>query len=264
MKRFLFVLTVALAAIAAPAAAQMIGEEAGERVIASLSQNAVGITADFTGSEIFVFGAVARDRLPDTRDEDLDIIITVTGPVKRTMLRKKNRVFGIWVNTESIQIDRAPSFYAVATTGPLDEILSSTEDLRRRITMGAAVRVVGEAGKVEDPARFRDAVIRLNRAAGVYFEQIDEVALLEGTLFQSHFELPSNIVEGEYRAEVFLLRNKTVRDSFTTTITVQKVGVEQWIYTLAHEQALIYGLLSIVLALAAGWGASEVFRLMRR
>ncbi len=46
-------------------------------------------------------------------------------------------------------------------------------------------------------------------------------------------------------------------------IGVRKVGLERWIYTLAHEQPLIYGLLSLAIAIAAGWSASAVFRYIR-
>lgn len=245
-------------------AAPAMAEGKDERVIAALSQNAVGITADFTGSEIFVFGAIGRNRHPDASDDELNIIVTVSGPDLRTTVRKKNRAFGIWVNTESVEIDEAPSFYAVATTGPLRDILSNTDDLRHRISIDRAVRLVGESGKVENPGDFRAAVIRLNRAAGVYFEDIGGVDVIERTLFQTHFQLPSNIVEGDYEARVFLLRGGAVLDDFVTAIEVRKVGVERWIFNLAHDNAPVYGVLSIFVALFAGWGASEAFRLLRR
>lgn len=250
-----------LVAAAFPVAAE---QSPSERVIAALSQNAVGITADFTGSEIFVFGAIGRDRFPDARDDDLNVIVTVSGPKERVTIRKKSREFGIWVNTQDVEIDEAPSFYAVATTGPLREILSSTADLRYRISVDSAVRLVGESGNVEHPEDFREAVIRLNRAAGVYFENIGDVEMIERTLFNAHFKLPSNIVEGDYVARVYLLREGAVLDMFATAIKVRKVGIERWIYTLAHERAALYGLLSILVALLAGWGASEAFRLLRR
>ncbi|MEM7491144.1 MAG: TIGR02186 family protein, partial [Pseudomonadota bacterium] len=38
---------------------------------------------------------------------------------------------------------------------------------------------------------------------------------------------------------------------------------ERFIYNLAHDRPLIYGLLSLAIAIAAGWGASAVFRLVR-
>ena len=43
-----------------------------------------------------------------------------------------------------------------------------------------------------------------------------------------------------------------------------KVGLERLIYTMAQEHSAIYGLLSILIALAAGWLASTFFRLVFR
>lgn len=259
MTRAVLALLIAFG-FAAPASA----EGGAERVIASLSQKAVGITADFSGSEIFLYGAIERDRLPDERDDGLNVIVTLTGPDERVVVRRKARQLGIWVNSDSVEVDRAPSFYAVATTGPIADILSHTSDLRHRITIERAVRLVGESRVVADPLSFADAVIRIRRRSGVYFEQIGGVELISRTLFQTQIELPSNIVEGDYEARVYLLRNGRVLDDFATAVEVRKVGLERWIYTLAYEQSLLYGILSIIVALLAGWGASEAFRLLRR
>ncbi|MEL7464252.1 MAG: TIGR02186 family protein [Pseudomonadota bacterium] len=235
-----------------------------ERIIASLSQKSVGITTDFDGSQIFVFGAIERDRLADERDEELDVIIAITGPDQRVILRKKDRRFGIWVNAESVEIDAAPSFYAVASSGPLQGILSETSDLRHRITIDKAIRLVGEAGKVANPGEFSEAIVRIRRDKGIYFEDIGGVEIISGTLFQTTVDLPANLVEGDYQAKVFLLRGGRVVDDFATKIEVRKVGLERWLYNLAHEHSLLYGLFSIFVALLAGWGASEVFRQLRR
>ncbi|MFN3262705.1 MAG: TIGR02186 family protein [Pikeienuella sp.] len=247
-----------LALLALPAGA------AEERVIAALSQKAVGITATFTGSQIFVFGAVERARLPDARDDALSVIVTISGPRQAKVVRKKERVFGLWINVESVEIDEAPSFYAVAASGPLFEVLSHTEDLRHRISIERTMRVVGEAGAAADPLEFQEAAIRLNRGAGVYSEAASGVEIIGRTLFQTSIDLPSNLVEGDYEARVFLLRDRQVLDRFATTLEVRKVGLERFLYTLAHEQSLLYGLLSVLVALLAGWGASEAARLLRR
>lgn len=257
-------LTELLTAIFALCAAAATANETQERVLAALSQNAVGITADFTGSEIFVYGAVERNRISDERDDSIQIIIAVTGPDERVIVRKKSRKLGIWVNDASAEIDSAPSFYAVATSGPLDQILTETSDLRHRITIDKAIRLVGEARNVGDPSEFSDAIIRLRRASGIYFEKIGGVSIIERMLFQTRIELPANIVEGDYKAKVYLLREGRVIDDFATTIKVRKVGLERWIYNLAHEHSLLYGILSILVALLAGWGASEIFRQLRR
>lgn len=235
-----------------------------QRVIAALSQNAVSITTDFSGSEIFVYGAIERNRFPDARDDDLDVIIAVIGPSEPIVIRKKSRVLGVWANTEEALIDSAPSFYAIATTGPLSEILSRDADIENRITMESAIRIAGVERGITNPLAYRDAIIRINRDKGVYFDRIGGVKFTGRTLFQTQLELPANIFEGDYAARVFLLRGGEVLDSFQTGIRVRKVGLERWIYTLANENSLIYGLLSILVALLAGWGASEAFRLLRR
>ncbi|MEM7525510.1 MAG: TIGR02186 family protein [Pseudomonadota bacterium] len=256
-------LAVSVAA-ATSAGAPCAAQSANERVIASLSQNAVGITTDFSGSRIFVFGAVERNRLADERDDDLNLIIAITGPQERVILRKKARRFGVWVNTESVEIDSAPSFYTLATTGPMKEILTETSDLRHRITIKRAIRLVGEAQNVADPRDFSDALVRLRRRSGVYSEAIGSVDFTSGTLFQTSIQLPANIIEGDYEARVYLLRDGRVLDDFVTGIEVRKVGLERWIYNLAHENSLLYGFFSIFVALFAGWAASETFRLLRR
>lgn len=250
--------------VAMTAAAEVEPDPGQERVIASLSQNTVGITADFTGSQIFVYGAIERDRWSDVRDDEIDVVIAVTGPDQRVVIRKKARKFGIWVNNESVEIDAAPSFYAVATTRPFAEILSETSDLRHKITIDRAIRLVGEAQNVADPGEFADAIVRLRRGSGIYYEEIGAVGVISRTLFQTTIDLPANIVEGDYSAKVFLLRDKRVIDDFSTRIEVRKVGLERWLYNLAYDQALLYGLLSLLVGLAAGWGASEIFRQLRR
>ena len=236
----------------------------GPRVIASLSQNAVSITTDFSGSEIFVYGAIERERPIDESDDGLGVIITVQGPTSPVTVRKKDRVFGVWANAESAVIDSAASFYALASTAPLAEILTDAENSRSNVTVDNSIHIAAGPRGIADPEAYRKAVIRLNRNRGVYFDMIGDVEMVGKTLFQTHIQLPANLIEGNYTARIFRTRAGDVIDDFQTGIRVQKVGLERWIYNLAHENSLIYGLLSILVALMAGWGASEIFRLLKR
>ncbi|SFI00214.1 TIGR02186 family protein [Albimonas pacifica] len=233
-----------------------------EKVVAALSHNQVSITTTYSGSEIFVFGAVKRSR--PARAERPDVIVTISGPSGPVTVRRKDRGFGIWANRESTVIDQAPAFYAVAATGPLDEILSATENLRHRVGLDLQVRAIGAASDVEDPESFREAVIRLMRVRGLYVEAPIEVDVIEDTLFATHVALPANIVEGDYIARVFLLNEGKVLDLHESIVGVRKVGLERWLYALSREAPLAYGLLALAVALAAGWGASEAFRALRR
>ena len=86
----------------------------------------------------------------------------------------------------------------------------------------------------------------------------------EETLFQTRIEMPANLVEGDYAAEFFLVRDREVISSGATIISVEKAGIERWLYNLSRDEPLAYGLMSVALALAAGWLAAAAFRLARR
>jgi uncharacterized protein (TIGR02186 family) len=232
-----------------------------EQVVLGLSKDQVAITATFDGSEILLFGAVKREQtIPEG---PLDVIVTISGPSEPVTVRRKDRRFGIWINTDAVEVDAAPSFYAVATTRPLTEALSDVEDLRHRISIPRAIRSVGAPMTVTDTENFTDALIRIRTSEDRYQQLDGQVDLTEATLFNTSIALPANLTEGKYEARIYLTREGAVVSDYSTTIDVRKVGLERFLYTLAHEQPLVYGLLSLFIAIAAGWGASAAFRMIK-
>lgn len=235
---------------------------AQEGVVAGLSQDRIDITADFDGSDILIYGAVKRETpLPSG---PLDVIVTVEGPGMPENVRRKSRVFGVWLNTDVVTIDLAPSFYAVATTGPLADIVSDTEDMRQSISVPRAIRSVGAPQTVENSQEFTDALIRLRTARGLYALNEGAVRLTEQTLFRTDIDLPANLVEGNYKTRIFLVRDRKVVSLYEKTIFVRKVGLERWLFRLSQQQPALYGILALVIAAAAGWGASAAFQIVRR
>ncbi len=249
-------LALILFALTLPAAAQ-------EQIVAGMSQNRVSITADFEGSEILIYGAVKRDTPVPEGKGPLEVIVTVEGPSTAVTVRRKDRVAGIWLNNAEVRVDSAPSFYAVATTGPLDHILSETEDLRHAITIERVIRAVGITAEAEQAGDFLLGLQRVRTNEGRYRVLQGKIELTEETLFRTDIMLPSNLTEGEYKVRLFLLRDQRVIASQERVIGVRKEGLERWIFNLAQEQPLLYGLLSLVLAAVSGWGASAAFRLVR-
>ncbi|WP_147125920.1 TIGR02186 family protein [Shimia ponticola] len=235
---------------------------AEETIVADLSQRRVAITTDFNGSEILIFGAVKR-LAPLTSLEPLDVIITVSGPPSPVTVRRKDKIAIIWANRDEVEIDSAPSFYAILSSGPIEDILSETEDLRHKITKEKMIRSV-DAGGVADAAAFTDALIRIQQQKGAFYADEDAVSFDEQTLFRTTVDLPANLTEGDYRTQIFLVRDGAVVSKFETDIAVQKVGLERFLYNLAYNQPLIYGLMSLAIAIIAGWLASALFSAFRR
>ncbi|MEM6971889.1 MAG: TIGR02186 family protein [Pseudomonadota bacterium] len=230
-----------------------------EEVVAHLSQTQVSITTNFEGSEIEIFGAVRREEaIPDA---PMHVIVTVTGPAMAVSIRKRERRYGVWVNGPAVQIDTAPSLYAVASTGPLEEILSHTDNLRHRISLDEVIRLIDAPDwLLEERDDYRDAVSRLHAHKGLYFTIDDGVTLLEDTLFFTSVPLPADLVEGNYSARVFLLRDRAVIDAFEAEVAVGTVGFERIVRLLAFEMPAVYGIVAVVVALVAGWAGSAVFR----
>ncbi len=257
MMRFFIMLVLLL-----PAFAYAAEDTVPEEIIADLSQNKVSINTNFDGSNILVFGAIKRET-PVPSDAPLGLIITISGPSEKIVVRRKSRVAGIWVNTDAVRLDKAPSFYAVSTNAPVKDVLTSDEDHRFRVTIRQAIRSVWTTQLAPDAPQFTEALIRQREDQNLYQLNEGGVKLAEDTLFRSTVALPSNLVEGNYSTRIFLTRNGRVVSAYSTNLDVRKVGMERWIFNLAHQKPLYYGLLSILIAVAAGWGASTVFRYIR-
>ena len=236
---------------------------AGEEIVSGLSQNRVAITANFDGSEILVYGAVKRDS-PTPKGAPLEVIITVEGPSTPLVIRRKEYVAGIWVNASAITVDAAPSFYAVATSGPIDNILTRTEDLRFKITLDHAIRAIGAASEAQGAEEFTAALRRIRSDDQSYRLMQGRVQLVQETLFRTDIALPANLIEGAYKVRMFITRDGRVLDQEERLIDVRKAGLERALYVMAHEQPFLYGLISLDLAALAGWAASASFRLLWR
>jgi uncharacterized protein (TIGR02186 family) len=233
-----------------------------EEVVLGMSKDTVSINTNFDGSEILIFGAVKRES-PIQYDPRLQVIITVAGPDETVMVRRKEKRFGIWVNTDAVEIDRAPSFYAIATSTALGLSLSETEDLRHKVSIPRAIRSVGAPDTIQDSSRFTDALIRIKTASNQYQLNEGTISIDAQTLFRTAIKLPAALTEGNYLTRIFLTRGGAVVSKYETSIFVRKVGLERWLFKLSRENALLYGLMSLAIAIAAGWGASAAFRLIK-
>lgn len=230
------------------------GSARAQDLIADLSSHRVDITTGFTGADLLLFGSV---------DDTGDIVVTVTGPKETVTVRRKNRVAGIWMNTNSIEFAGAPNFYAVASSRPLDEI-APPEVLARQEIGADHLRLKAadgyESRAREEVAEFRKALIRRKRAQGLYAQTPGDVTVIASKLFRTQVHFPATLATGIYTAVVYLIRDGRVVHAQTTPLVVEKVGIGAEVYTFAHTRSATYGLAAIVIAIVAGWLAAAVFR----
>ena len=239
-----------------------VGPAVSQDIVLGLSKQEIGITAFFDGSEILIFGAVKHESEASS-EGDLDVVVTISSPRSPVTVRRKEKRLGIWVNVDALEVDLAPSFYAVATTRPFDEVVSKASDLWHQISVRQLIRAVSVPVAVENPEEFTEALVRVRENDGLYQTLSGAVILQDQTLFSTSVSLPSNLVEGAYTARIFLMNDGDVVSEYQTSIDVRKVGMERWLYNLAHERPVVYGLLSLAIAIFAGWAAAAAFRAVR-
>jgi uncharacterized protein (TIGR02186 family) len=223
----------------------------GEGLVADLTSHLIAITTGFTGASVVLFGAT---------DGPGDVVVAVRGPDREMTVRRKNRVAGIWVNTQEITFANVPSFYAVAASRPIEEIASPA---------AAALYRLGIANLKPEPKTtapsavvdaFRAALERTQQQAGLFVNWTGKVDFLGERLFRTTIAFPSNVPTGTYLVEVFLVRDKDVVSGQTTPLVVSKVGVDAAVFEFAIRQPGFYGAIAVLTAMVAGWLASLPFR----
>jgi uncharacterized protein (TIGR02186 family) len=235
---------------------------AAERLIASLSNHRVMITSNYTGVELVLFGTIERDAASPARHGPYDIVATVTGPRESVRTRRKQRVLGIWVNTESRTFIDPPSYLAVLASHPLDAITAIDNEKRLKLGIRNTAfpeLIHNDIGEVSnDP--FRTALVRLMRERGLYTEEPNAVTFLTPTLFRAAISLPAQVPIGTYDVDVKLFADGSLITRSDSAFEIVKVGFEQFVVNAAREHALLYGLATAMMALLTGWIASVAFR----
>lgn len=235
---------------------------AAEHLVASLTNHRVMITSNYTGVELVLFGSVERDAASPRRIAPYDIVATITGPRESLRTRRKQRLLGIWVNTQARTFVDPPSYLAVLTNRPLAAIASA--ETRRRLQLGIADTPLPELihndiGEVSnDP--FRAALMRLMRERGLFSEQPNAVTFLTPTLFRAAIQLPAQVPVGTYTVAVKLFADGDLIAHTDSAFEIVKVGFEQFVVNAAREHGLLYGFATALMAMATGWIASVAFR----
>ncbi len=261
MTRTVFIAFAGLIALATAAAAQPGGLR--ERIEADVSSRQIGIESDFAGIQVVVFGAVDNSQQRTAEENLYDVAVVIRGPNEPTVVRQKDRVFGLWVNQAAKVFTDVPQYYAVLSTRPLGEIAPQDvleehhigfENLRFTLAEDA------EPPTTEQEEAFRNALIRIKEAESLYQKRDFAVAFISRSLFRATVSLPANVPVGVYDVEIFLFRNGELLDTHETELRIEKQGLERFIFNLAYENSLIYGIAGVIIAIIAGLAASAAFR----
>ncbi|TWT15525.1 TIGR02186 family protein [Reyranella sp. CPCC 100927] len=238
-----------LLALGAPAAAL------AQPLLVDLSRPRVSITSAFRGADVLVFGTI---------DGPGDVVITVSGPVTRQTILRKERVFGLWVNAGRQAFDDVPAYYAIAATRPLEEVLPTGGVPGTPVTLDErleAVRAVdAQRRRPLDLTDFRQGLIAAKRREGLFPDTVNPITVVGGRLFRAELRFPSRLPVGDYEVRAYIFRDNQAVAAVSRPLVVSKAGFSARVSEAAHEIAPVYGAGAIALALAIGWLAGVVAR----
>lgn len=232
-----------------------------ESIQIGLSTDVIRITADFSGADLTIFGSVENADPTINRQGGYDVIVVLEGPARPVTVRRKDRVLGVWVNTESEGFVGVPESYSVATTRAPQDITNPLS--YKQLSLGAANLHIQPLNAGQEPAtiaEFTAALRERKEATGLYSQRTGGVQFLSATLFRATLALAPNVPVGTHKARAFLFRNGMFVKETSTQLAIVKSGFEQAVFRLANNHSIFYGFVAVGLAMITGWLGRLVFR----
>ncbi len=232
-----------------------------EGIQIGLSTDRIAITADFSGANLTIFGAIENPDLLVSRQGRYDVIVALEGPAQPVVVRCKERILGMWINTRSETFINVPVSYSMSTTRPLQDITDL--DSYHQLSLGPANIYLEPQEKRGNPLtvqEFTDALRDRKEALGLYFDNIGGVQFRSHNLFSATLPLAPNIPVGTHKARALLFRNGLFIKETSTQLAIVRSGFEQTIFRFASDHGFGYGLFAIGLAMLAGWFGRIIFR----
>jgi len=230
-------------------------------LVPEVSQHEIRVRQGFTGTQLLLYGAIL-DPAGRRASEPYDIVVVLKGPTQPILVREKEKKLGIWVNAQSSAFRSAPSFFAVASSRPIGEIVD--ERTAAIYELGLDFLQLSPTGAIDpdEQDRFTQGLVDLRQREGLYKQNPQGVTISGGVLYQARIAVPSNVVTGRYTAETFAIADGRVIDSEVAEIQVNKTGFERFVAEQADHSSFLYGLFAVFLSLFMGWLAGRVFALV--
>ena len=233
--------------------------QAKPKLVPDVSQREIRIVYSFTGAELLLFGAILYPggRIPS---RPADIAVVLKGPVQPIVIREKQKVAGIWMNAADARFRSAPSFYAVASSRPISELVDERTAAIYELGLQNLQLSPGGGALPEEARRFEAGLIDLKRRSGLFVEEPTGVEISEGVLYRARLDIPARVPVGEYTAETFLIQDGRILAGAVRDVRIDKAGFERFVARAADRWSLTYGVVAVLVSLAMGWAAARLFR----
>ena len=239
--------------------APLIMAQAEPKLVPDISSRSIEIRYSFSGAQLLLFGAILYPggRVPR---RPADVIVVLKGPVEPILVREKEKIGFIWMNADKNSFRSAPSFYAVASSAPVRQLVDERTAAIYELGLQDLQLSPGGGALPEKERQFEAGLLDLREREGLYAEHPHGVEISEGVLYRARIGIPSQVPVGTYTAETFLVSDGKVIAAATKEIEIDKSGFERFVALAARRHGFLYGLAAVMLSLSLGWAAAMAFR----
>ena len=162
------------------------------------------------------------------------------GPARPVVVRRKDRILGMWINMESETFVNVPVSYSVATTRTPQDITDPNN--YRQLSLGADnihIAAAGQRRQSGDDRRIHRALRDRKKATGLFSVRVGGVQFLSQNLFRATLTLAPNVPVGTHKARAFLFRNGLFVKETSAQLAIVKSGFEQSICRASRRLQLL-------------------------
>ena len=217
-----------------------------------LSENNIKIETDFNGKEVIIFGIL---------NDDQETIMTIKGPEKNAVIQKKERILGFWFNTKKIKYNQIPTIFFIASSNNIEDILPASTIIKEELSFNYLLEnKTSQRNFISDVSlnTWKDNFVRIKKSKNLFKEY--KIEKIDNKLFQTRVFFPAKSIPGEYKVNVYQIKNNLILNNKEKIINLKKSGVGSQIYHFAHKNAAAYGLFTIIFAILSGFLAATLFR----
>ena len=229
-------------------------------LVPDVSQRNIDIAYSFTGAELLLFGAILYPGGHAPDQDGAQIVVVVKGPAQPILVREKQQIAGIWVNAARMRYLSAPSFYAIASSKPIDRLVDGRTRAIYELGLESLQLSPGSTTPNDEQGRFAHGLVDLKRRAGLYYEAPGAVEITDGVLYRARVSIPARVPVGRFTAETFLIRDGRVLAAAVREIDIRKSGFERFVARAADRRSFLYGLVAVAMSVAFGWAAGAIAR----
>jgi len=195
------------------------------------------------------------------------LIIKITSPEGHQALREKGKVAGLlWMNVKTLKFEDVPNLYLLHSTKKVEDMLSREEVEKYVIGYPALERHVeiNPVANEDEKTKWFNEFVKFKENSKLYVVSHGRITIKEGADGKQHYyvlnEWPYQAAPGTYTVTVYAVKNKRVIEKAEKNVLVEQVGTIKGLADLAKNNGALYGIISIIAALGAGFGVGLIFR----